>query len=145
MVTIIAHRSEMGTGIKTALPMVAADELDVDCKNVRVEQAIGDEKYGSQDTDGSNSIRSFYEPLRIAGATARPMLERAAAAKWGVPAAECKAAMSTWSTRRAVARSPLSRISDASGVTGCSQKGRADLQVACRVSVYRQGSCPSSI
>ncbi len=90
LVTIIAHRSEMGTGIRTSLPMIAADELDVDFKNVRVEQAIGDAKYGSQDTDGSNSIRSFYEPLRIAGATARLMLERAAAAKWGVPAGECK-------------------------------------------------------
>ncbi|HTB15719.1 MAG TPA: molybdopterin cofactor-binding domain-containing protein, partial [Bryobacteraceae bacterium] len=90
MVTIVAHRSEMGTGIRTALPMVAADELDVDFKNVRVQQAIGDAKYGSQDTDGSNSIRTFYEPLRIAGATARLMLERAAAAKWGVPAGECK-------------------------------------------------------
>jgi isoquinoline 1-oxidoreductase beta subunit len=90
IVTIVAHRSEMGTGIRTALPMVAADELDVDFKNVRVEQAIGDAKYGSQDTDGSNSIRSFYEPLRIAGATARLMLEQAAAAKWGVPASECK-------------------------------------------------------
>src|ERR1700722_12030747 len=93
IVTIVAHRSEMGTGIKTALPMVAADELDVDFKNVRIEQAIGDAKYGSQDTDGSNSIRSFYEPLRIAGATARTMLERAAAAKWGVPAGECKGRM----------------------------------------------------
>ena len=90
VVTIVAHRSEMGTGIRTSLPMIAADELDVDFKNVRVEQAIGDAKYGSQDTDGSNSIRSFYEPLRIAGATARLMLERAAAAKWGVPPAECK-------------------------------------------------------
>ena len=90
IVTIIAHRSEMGTGIRTALPMVAADELDVDFKNVRVDQAIGDTKYGSQDTDGSNSIKSFYEPLRIAGATARTMLERAAAAQWGVPATECK-------------------------------------------------------
>jgi isoquinoline 1-oxidoreductase beta subunit len=90
LVTIVAHRSEMGTGIRTSLPMIAADELDVDFKNVRVEQAIGDAKYGSQDTDGSNSIRSFYEPLRIAGATARLMLERAAAAKWGVPPAECK-------------------------------------------------------
>jgi isoquinoline 1-oxidoreductase subunit beta len=90
IVTIVAHRSEMGTGIRTALPMVAADELDVDFKNVRVDQAIGDAKYGSQDTDGSNSIKSFYEPLRIAGATARTMLERAAAAQWGVPSSECK-------------------------------------------------------
>jgi isoquinoline 1-oxidoreductase subunit beta len=89
IVTIVAHRSEMGTGIRTSLPMIAADELDIDFKNVRVEQAIGDAKYGSQDTDGSNSIRSFYEPLRIAGATARTMLERAAASKWGVPAGEC--------------------------------------------------------
>ena len=93
IVTIVSHRSEMGTGIRTSLPMIAADELDVDFKNVRVEQAIGDAKYGSQDTDGSNSIRSFYEPLRIAGATARTMLERAAAAKWGVPAGECKGRM----------------------------------------------------
>ncbi len=89
-VVIVAHRSEMGTGIRTALPMVAADELDVDFSKVRVEQALGDKKYGSQDTDGSNSIRSFYDPLRIAGATARAMLVSAAAAKWGVPASECK-------------------------------------------------------
>jgi isoquinoline 1-oxidoreductase beta subunit len=90
LVTIVAHRSEMGTGIRTALPMVAADELDVDFKHVRVEQAVGDAKYGDQNTDGSNSIRSFYQPLRIAGATARLMLERAAASKWGVAPAECK-------------------------------------------------------
>ena len=90
-VIIVAHRSEMGTGIRTSLPMVAADELDVEWSRVRVEQALGDKKYGSQDTDGSNSIRSFYDPLRIAGATARAMLVSAAAAKWGVPASECKA------------------------------------------------------
>jgi len=90
-VIILAHRSEMGTGIRTALPMVAADELDVEWSKVRVEQALGDKKYGSQDTDGSNSIRSFYDPLRIAGATARAMLIGAAAAKWGVSASECKA------------------------------------------------------
>ena len=89
-VVIVAHRSEMGTGIRTALPMVAADELDVELSKVRVEQALGDKKYGSQDTDGSNSIRSFYDPLRIAGATARAMLVSAAAVKWGVPASECK-------------------------------------------------------
>jgi len=90
-VIILAHRSEMGTGIRTALPMVAADELDVEWSKVRIEQALGDKKYGDQNTDGSNSIRSFYDPLRIAGATAKAMLISAAAVKWGVPAAECKA------------------------------------------------------
>ena len=90
-VIIVAHRSEMGTGIRTALPTVAADELDADWQRVKVEQAIGDPKYGDQNTDGSKSIRDFYDPLRQAGATARLMLERAAAAKWGVPVAECQA------------------------------------------------------
>jgi len=90
-VIIIAHRSEMGTGIRTALPMVAADELDADWQRVRIEQAIGDVRYGDQNTDGSKSIRDFYDPLRQAGATARLMLERAAAATWGVPAVQCRA------------------------------------------------------
>ncbi len=90
-VIIIAHRSEMGTGIRTSLPMVAADELDADWKMVSVEQAIGDPKYGDQNTDGSCSIRDFYDTLREAGATTRLMLERAAAATWGVPVAECRA------------------------------------------------------
>ena len=56
---IVAHRSEMGTGIRTVLPMVVADELEADWKKVRIEQAIGDVKYGSQNTDGSCSIRDF--------------------------------------------------------------------------------------
>jgi len=90
-VIIIAHRSEMGTGIRTALPMIVADELEADWTRVKIEQAIGDAKYGSQDTDGSESIRNFYDPMREAGATARMMLESAAASKWGVPAAECRA------------------------------------------------------
>src|SRR5581483_9278046 len=90
-VIITAHRSEMGTGIRTALPMVLADELDVDWKNVKIEQAIGDRKYGDQNTDGSTSIRSFYDAMRQSGATARLMLERAAASKWGVAAGECVA------------------------------------------------------
>jgi isoquinoline 1-oxidoreductase beta subunit len=90
-VLIVAHRSEMGTGIRTALPMVAADELDVDWNKVRIVQALGDKKYGDQNTDGSNSIRSFYDPLRIAGATAKAMLVSAAAAKWSVPVSECTA------------------------------------------------------
>jgi isoquinoline 1-oxidoreductase beta subunit len=90
-VIIVVHRSEMGTGIRTSLPMVLADELEADWKRVRIEQAIGDRKYGSQNTDGSNSIVGFYQPFRQAGATARTMLESAAASKWGVPASECQA------------------------------------------------------
>ena len=85
-VIIVAHRSEMGTGIRTGLPTVVAEELDCDWKRVKVEQALGDTKYGSQNTDGSCSIRDFYDAFRDAGASARLMLERAAAAKWSVPA-----------------------------------------------------------
>ena len=81
----------MGTGIRTALPMVVADELDADWNRVKIQQAIGDRKYGDQNTDGSNSIRSFYEPMRRAGATARTMLEQAAAAQWSVPVSEVQA------------------------------------------------------
>jgi isoquinoline 1-oxidoreductase beta subunit len=88
-VYIIAHRSEMGTTSRTSLPLVLAEELDADWSRVKVQQAIGDARYGSQDTDGSHSIREFYEPMRQAGATARLMLIRAAAQQWGVPEAEC--------------------------------------------------------
>ena len=90
-VIIVAHRSEMGTGIRTGLPTIVADELDADWTRVKVEQALGDVKYGSQNTDGSCSIRDFGDAMRDAGASARLMLERAAAAKWAVPAEECKA------------------------------------------------------
>jgi isoquinoline 1-oxidoreductase beta subunit len=75
LVTIVAHRSEMGTGIKTGLPMVLADELEADWTRVKVVQAQGDPKYGDQNTDGSRSTRQFYRPMRIAGASARQMLE----------------------------------------------------------------------
>jgi isoquinoline 1-oxidoreductase subunit beta len=86
---VIAHRSEMGNGVRTSLPRIVADELDADWKRVKVVQAIGAEKYGDQDTDGSHSVTSFFVPLREAGATARLMLVRAAAQQWGVPASEC--------------------------------------------------------
>src|SRR6185436_19153244 len=94
-VVIMAHRSEMGTGSRTSLPLVVAEELDVDWKTVRVEQAIGDTRYGSQNTDGSCSVRDFVEAMRQAGATARLMLERAAAQKWGVAADEVSMRMGT--------------------------------------------------
>jgi isoquinoline 1-oxidoreductase beta subunit len=90
-VIIVAHRSEMGTGIRSVLPTVLAEELDADWARVKIEQAIGDKKYGNQNTDGSCSIRDFYDAMREAGASARLMLERAAAEALGVPAAECKA------------------------------------------------------
>ncbi len=89
-VWIVAHRSEMGTTSRTTLPLVVADELDADWKRVKIEQAIGDQRYGDQNTDGSHSIRSFYDAMREAGATARFMLIQAAAHEWGVPAAQCE-------------------------------------------------------
>lgn len=91
-VLIVAHRQEMGTGIRTGLPMIVADELEADWKKVKLIQAVGDEaKYGNQNTDGSFSVRMFFEPMRKAGASARMMLEQAAANKWGIAVAECKA------------------------------------------------------
>jgi len=89
-VWIVAGRSEMGTTSRTTLPLIVADELDADWKRVKIEQAIGDKRYGDQNTDGSHSIRSFYSAMREAGATARFMLIQAAAQQWGVPAAECE-------------------------------------------------------
>ncbi len=91
LVTITAHRSEMGTGIKTGLPAVLADELEADWTRVRVVQAEADAKYGDQNTDGSRSMRQFYQPMREAGAAARQVLEAAAAQQWQVPVADCHA------------------------------------------------------
>ena len=90
-VFIVTHRSEMGTGIRTSLPLVAADELDANWDRVRIEQGVGDTRYGDQNTDGSRSIRDFYDAFRVAGASAKSMLITAAAAQWSVPASECTA------------------------------------------------------
>jgi len=92
---IIAHRSEMGSGSRTALPRIVADELDADWARVKLVQATGDDKYGDQDTDGSHSVRSFFDTLRESGATARLMLVQAAAAQWGVPPTECSTNLHT--------------------------------------------------
>ena len=89
-VHIVAHRSEMGTVIRTSLPLVVADELDADWARVKIDQAIGDARYGDQNTDGSHSIRSFFDVMRQAGSTARVMLIQAAARKWDVPRSECR-------------------------------------------------------
>jgi len=88
-VTVVAHRSEMGCGSRTALPLVVADELDADWSKVKIDQAIGDPKYGDQDTDGSHSVRSSFDLMRQVGATGRVMLISAAAAQWGVSSKDC--------------------------------------------------------
>jgi isoquinoline 1-oxidoreductase beta subunit len=95
VVHIISHRSEMGQGIRTGLPAVLADEMEADWKQVVVDQATGDAKYGNQNTDGSWSVRGFMQRMREAGATVRLMLEQSAAKQWGVDVAECKAVLHT--------------------------------------------------
>jgi isoquinoline 1-oxidoreductase beta subunit len=80
----------MGQGVRTSCAMLVAEELDADWDRVRVAQAVGHPQYGSQNTGGSASIRTSWEPLRKAGATARAMLVAAAAETWGVPVGECR-------------------------------------------------------
>jgi len=94
-VYIVAHRSEMGTGVRTSLPRIVADELEADWNRVKVVQAEGDPRYGSQDTDGSHSVREFFDTMREAGGTARIMLVHAAAQQWSVPSSECQAELHT--------------------------------------------------
>lgn len=94
-VYVVAHRSEMGTVIRTSLPLVLADELDADWKRVKIDQAIGDKRYGDQNTDGSQSVRRFFNTMRECGATARWMLIQAAAQQWNAPAAECSTELHT--------------------------------------------------
>lgn len=91
-VTIVAHRVEMGTGVRTSLPMVVADEMEADWSRVKIVQADANEaRYGSQNVDGSRSIRHFLMPMRRVGASARQMLEAAAASRWDVPVTEVMA------------------------------------------------------
>ncbi len=91
-VTLICHRSEMGQGVRTTLPFIIADEMEADWARCRVEQAVGDDKkYGSQNTDGSSSVRLFLTSCREAGATVRALLEDAAAKQWGVNPSEVRA------------------------------------------------------
>jgi len=92
LVTIVNNRAEMGQGIRTSLVMVAADELGADWDRVRAEQADGDQdKFGNQNTDGSRSMRHWYDPMRRAAAAARLMLEQAAANQWGVSVDQVRA------------------------------------------------------
>ena len=90
-VTIIVPKSEMGQGVFTSIPMLVAEELEVDWKKIKVENAFSDKKFGNQSTGGSTSIRRTWEPLRVAGATAKAMLISAAAARWKISLSDCRA------------------------------------------------------
>jgi len=90
-VTLTCHRSEMGQQTWTAMAQLLADELEADWDRIAIEQAVGDAKYGDQNTDGSRSVRWNFHRLRVAGAAMRTMLERAAAETWDVDPSECRA------------------------------------------------------
>jgi isoquinoline 1-oxidoreductase subunit beta len=96
--TLVMPQVEMGQGVYTAIPMILAEELDADFSKVALEHAPPDDKlygnpiFGIQVTGNSNSIRSFWKPLRVAGATARLMLVQAAAQTWQVDPASCSTA-----------------------------------------------------
>ena len=90
-IVILAPVPEIGQGVKTALPMIVAEELDAAWADVRVEQApIDPNRYGRQAAGGSRAIPAHWDGLRQAGAVARAMLVAAAADRWGVPASQCK-------------------------------------------------------
>jgi CO/xanthine dehydrogenase Mo-binding subunit len=90
-ITIVVARSEMGQGVRTALPMILAEELEADWQQITIEQAGASTLFGDQTTGGSASIRITWDPMRKAGAAAREMLISAAALTWDVPRSSCSA------------------------------------------------------
>jgi isoquinoline 1-oxidoreductase beta subunit len=94
-VTLWLTKSEMGQGVRSSLPLILAEELEVAPEGIRVEQASADPKFGEQFTGGSSSVSGLWQPLRTAAAQAREMLVGAAARTWGVPAADCAAEQGT--------------------------------------------------
>jgi len=100
-VTVIVGQAEMGQGVLTSLPMIVADELEVDWKDVNYEHGPPGKEYGNpsqggmQVTGGSASVKGFFDPLRKSAATVREMLVAAAAQQWGVPVSGLKAVNGT--------------------------------------------------
>jgi isoquinoline 1-oxidoreductase beta subunit len=88
-VTVTAFRSEMGQGVRTAIAMILAEELDASWSSVKIEQAPANPQYGDQVTGGSQSISRHFDIIRRAGATARQMLIDAAAQVWGLSSENC--------------------------------------------------------
>lgn len=90
-ITIIAKNPEIGQGVKTALPMIIAEELEVEWEQITIEQAGYDRRLGSQFAGGSTAVKTNWEELRKAGAVAKAMLIQAAAERWNVPVEHCRA------------------------------------------------------
>ncbi len=108
IVQVTCHRSEMGQGIRSSLPVLLADEMGADHTKIVVGQADGDKKYGDQNTDGSTSIRNHYIEMRTVAAAAREMLVAEAAARWKVPAKKLVARDSAvWDGKRSLSFAEL--------------------------------------
>ena len=130
IVTIVCHRSEMGQGIRTTMPMIIADEMEADWAKCRVEQAVGDDpKYGSQNTDGSTSIRDFLPKYREAGATTRALLEDAAAkAMERARVPKCSRGSTRSCTGRPIARSRSAHSSRPRAPSPCPRQRRVRIK-----------------
>ena len=94
-ITIVVPRTEMGQGVWTSLPMILAEELEAEWKQIKIEQAGASTLFGDQTTGGSASVRTTWDPMRKAGAQAREMLISAAAQQWNVARESCKAESSS--------------------------------------------------